>query len=186
MQDETLPGWLGPKQPNVEGPDDTQTYGKHLPFCPEAEGGASGNPPEPMGTQVPTDPNLGSHRASERRGRGAGAGCPCFPNTLQAAEVILAGVLPSGHFHSRFMGPGVGGADKASLRMSHLCNKLDKVHFNCQIPLPSHTQRKPSGPVGSRTQTPAKPECLFLGDTGSGGPRPGLLSGLGKTPGSST
>lgn len=104
LENETLPGWLGPKKPNVEGTDDTQTYGKHLPFCSDAEGGASGNPPEPMGMQVPAGPNRRSQRGPAREGVVcSGSGYPCSPNTLKGckqgrpgtAEVILAGALPS-------------------------------------------------------------------------------------------
>lgn len=62
------------------------------------------------------------------------------------------------------MGPLWWGTNQASLRMCHFYDKLNKVHFNVQAPLPSHTQRSPR-PTWSGTQATAKPERWVLGHT---------------------
>lgn len=92
LKDKYLPGWLGPKKPNAEGTDGSQTCGEHLPGspCARACGGAHGNPLEQMERQVPESSRAPSVTPAGASQRAAGAGqgrwlswLPRFPEQMQ-------------------------------------------------------------------------------------------------------
>lgn len=108
LEDETLPGWLGPK-PIAEGMDIRHRTHWLLGFPTEAEGGASATPGA-NGNQVP-EVGEGSWGAA---GKGWCAGSPTVlaPQHLELQQTAVSwpqsGFVqtPLGHFCD--MGPGMG------------------------------------------------------------------------------